>query len=411
MRTLTLAAALLVATPGLAPAQQKLAEPVAPAAAPPATAPAPAPAPAPEARPAQDPRPAAEGKATPRAPKPAHRLAVLDFALAGSAHPDLARVLADAAAAGAAGAAGDHQVLSQGEVVALLGLERTRQMLGCTDDQGCMADLAGALDSDRLLAGTLTILERTSLVTVRLLDVRRSRTLARVTASLLDATEPELVDAARRLAHEALTGRRLDTTGVLRVVVDRPGATVTLDGKSLGTSPLGQAPRVLEGPHTITVQKAGFVRWSTTVAVAAGQTVPVEVDLIPIQLLGEQARSRLWTWGWVSTGVAGAAAVSGAVFGAQARRSHLDYERATSRSQAVDLADRTRTQALVANVSWGVAGVAAVGAGYLLFTAMAEDARAALPPEPGPLPRSGPPVAAAAVPVAGGALLTVGGRF
>jgi hypothetical protein len=345
----------------------------------------------------------------PRKPaRVAHRLAVLDFSLAGSAHPDLARVLADAAAAGAA-AEPDHQVLAQGEIVALLGLERTRQMIGCTDDSGCMAELAGALDSDRLLSGSLTILERTSLITVRLIEVKKSRTLARVTATLLDATEPELVDAARRLAHEALTGKKLDTTGVLRVAVDRPGATVTLDGRALGESPLKESPRVLEGPHTITVQKAGYVRWSTTVQVAAGQTVPVEVDLVPIQLLGEAARSRLWTWGWVSTGVAAAAGVSAVWFGAQSRASHDDYVKATTRSQAVDLASQTRNQATVANVSWGVAGVAAVGAGYLLYSAMVEDARAARPPDAPP--PAAPHAAAVALPLEGGAMVAVTGRF
>jgi len=345
----------------------------------------------------------------PRKPaKVAHRLAVLDFSLAGSAHPDLARVLADAAAAGAA-AEPDHQVLAQGEIVALLGLERTRQMIGCTDDSGCMAELAGALDSDRLLSGSLTILERTSLITVRLIEVKKSRTLARVTATLLDATEPELVDAARRLAHEALTGKKLDTTGVLRVAVDRPGATVTLDGRALGESPLKESPRVLEGPHTITVQKAGYVRWSTTVQVTAGQTVPVEVDLVPIQLLGEAARSRLWTWGWVSTGVAAAAGASAIWFGAQSRASHDDYVKATTRTQAVDLASQTRNQATVSNVSWGVAGVAAVGAGYLLYSAMVEDARAARPPET-PAPAA-PRAAAVALPLDGGAMVAVTGRF
>jgi len=385
---LALAAALLLAAPASAAAQEKLADPQQ----------VPLPPPPVPKKPA----------------KVAHRLAVLDFSLAGSAHPDLARVLADAAAAGAAAEA-DHQVLAQGEIVALLGLERTRQMLGCTEDSGCQAELAGALDSDRLLSGSLTILERTSLVTVRLIDVKKNRTLSRVTATLLDATESELVDAARRLSHEALTGKRLDTTGVLRVAVDRSAAIVTLDGKALGESPLKESPRVLEGPHTITVQKAGYVRWSTTVQVAAGQTVPVEVDLVPIQLLGEAARSRLWTWGWVSTGVAAAAGASAIWFGAQAKGSHDDYRKATTRSQAVDLADQTRTQSLVANVSWGVAGAAAVGAGYLLFSAMVEDARAARPPDAAPAPgapgAAAPKAAAMAVPIEGGALLTLTGRF
>jgi hypothetical protein len=384
----TILLALLAAAPALALGQEKLGDP------PEARAATPAP-------PSPAPRPA----------KPTHRLAVLDFALAGSAHPDLARVLSDAAAAGAAAAAPDHQVLSQGEVVALLGLERTRQLLGCADDQGCMADLAGALDSDRLLAGSLTILERTSLLSGRLLDVKRSRTLARASATLLDATEAELVDAARRLAHEALTGKRLDTSGVVRLTVDRPGATVTLDGKAAGQTPLQGTIRVLEGPHAITVQKPGYVRWSTTVSVAAGQTVPVEVDLIPIQLLGEQARSRLWSWGWVATGVACAAAASGTWFGIQASKTHDEYQAATTRSKANDLADQARSQAMVANVSWGVAGASALAAGYLLTSAMVEDARAATPPEPRPVEKMGPPMAAGAAPLPGGALVTLGGRF
>jgi hypothetical protein len=321
--------------------------------------------------------------------------------LAGSAHPSLARVLADAAAGGAA-ADPDLQVLSQGDVAAMLGLERTRQMLGCTEDQGCMAELAGALDSDRLLSGSLTILERTALITVKVLDVKKSRTLARVTATLLDATERELVDAARRLGHEAVTGQRLDTTGVIRIAVDRAGATVTLDGRSLGASPLKEAPRVLEGPHSITVQKDGFVRWSTTVMVQAGQTVPVAADLVPVQLLGEAARSRLWTWGWVSAGVAVAASSSGLYFGGQASHSYDRYKVETVRSRAVDLHQKAQQQATIANVSWGVAGAGALAAGGLLVVAMMQDAAAAAPPAK---------TTAVPVLVPGGAVLAVGGRF
>jgi PEGA domain len=361
------------------PAQEKLAEPPLP--------------PPPAVRVAQPPAVKA---------RPTHRLAVLDFTLAGSAHADLARVLADAAAAGAA-ATPDLQVLSQGDIAAMLGLEKTRQMLGCTEDQGCMAELAGALDSDRLLSGSLTILERTSLLTVKVLDVKKSRTLSRVTATLLDATERELVDAARRLGHEAVTGEKLDTTGVIRIAVDRSGATVTLDGRSLGTSPIKEAARVLEGPHSITVQKDGFVRWSTTVMVQAGQTVPVSADLVPVQLLGEAARSRLWTWGWISAGVAVAASGSGIYFGTQASRSFDAYKVETVRSRAVDLHNQAQRESTIANVSWGVAGAGALAAGGLLVGAMLQDAAAAAPP----------PTRTTAAPVLipGGAMLAVGGQF
>ena len=366
-----------------------------PAAAAPA-APAKPPRPAPVASPAPAPAPAPPTPGI--APRPAGklRLAILDFTLAGSAHPDLARVLADGAAKGAEG--GENlQIVTQGEVAAVLGLDRLRQLLGCSDDQRCLSETAGALDADRLLSGSLTILERTALVTVRLIDAPRGRTLTRATTTLLDATEKELVDAARRLAFEVVTGRRLDTSGVLRLRVDRAGATVTLDGKELGRSPLASAPRVLEGPHTVVVQKDGYVRWSSTVSVPPGGEVPVDAQLVPIRLLGEQARSRLWSWAWTSTGVAALGLAGGLVLHRMADDSYSRYQRATTRSAAADLRDETRTRSTLANVSFVVGGAAALSATTLFLFAARADASAAEEPR------------LALVPAPDGLLLT--GRF
>lgn len=329
---------------------------------------------------------AASGAAAePPAPPPASgatgigkvRLAVLDFTLAGSAHPDLARVLSDGAARGAEGS--DYVIVTQGEVVAVLGLDRLRQLLGCNDDR-CLSETSQALDAERLLSGSLTILERTALLTVRLIDTRQGRTLARASTSLLDATEKELVDAARRLSFEVITGRRLDTSGVLRLQADRPGAVVTLDGKEIGRTPLAGSQRVLEGPHTIVIQKDGYVRWSTTVSVAAGGEVPVEVQLIPIKLLGEQARSRLWYGGYAATGVAVVALGGGLLFNKLAQDSYSKYKSATTRTDATRYHDDTRQRATLASVSWGVAGVAAVSAGTMFILALRADARAAEAP-------------------------------
>lgn len=345
----------------------------------------------------------AEGAADIRTQK----VAALDFALAGSAHPDLARVLGDAAARGAAEDR-SVQVMSQGEIVALLGLERTKQMLGCTEDQGCVLELGNALDSDRLLSGSLTLLDRTALVTVRLIDARKARTLARTSATLVDATEGELVETARRLAHEALTGKKVDTTGVVRIRVNVKGAEVSLDGKSVGPSPVAAPQRVLEGPHAIVVQRPGYIRWSTTVSVTPGADVPVAADLVPIQVVSERARSRLWSWAWTSTGVFALGTVGGATFGRMAQRSHDDYELATTRSGASQLHDDVTRNTTFANVSWGIAGASAGAATWLFISALREDARAAR--ESGEAAQHAS-AGAVVVPVEGGALVAVGGRF
>lgn len=399
--------------PSAAPAEPAAAVPSPPAA--PAT---PALDAKPEPQPAdvKPPEPAPEPKPEPKPEKPkgtpppkpsskvASKVAVLDFSLAGTAHPDLARVLSDGAAAGAAGAP-NVQVITQGEIVALLGLDRTRQMLGC-DDPSCVTELGRALDSDKLVSGSLTILGGTSLITVRLLDAKQARTLSRATATLADATEAELVDNAKRLAHEVLTGQKLDTSGTLRIRVSEPGATVTLDGRSLGATPLAGAQRVLQGPHSIVVQKPGFIRWASTVSVTAGGDVPVEVELVPIQLISEKARSRLWSWGYAVSGVAVLAAGAGVTFGNLASRSYDDYKAATTRSAAIEARDDTRFRALMANVSWGIAGAATAGAGYLLFSAVREDARAA-----GDAAKAAEGASAAIVPTDGGAAIVFGGRF
>jgi hypothetical protein len=345
------------------------------------------------------------------------RVVVGDFVLAGAAHPELARVLSDAAARGVQGTPG-LTVLGQGEISAILGLDRTRQMMGCSEEQGCVSELGRALDADRLVSGSLTLLERTALLTVRFIDVRQNHTLARTTGTLLDATEAELVDAARRLAHEAVTGTKLDTTGTIRIAVSRTGADVTLDGRSLGVSPVGGAQRVLEGPHTVTVQKAGYVRWSTTVAVKAGQDLAVDSELVPLALLGEASRSRLWSWGWTSAGVAVAAGGAAVVFGKMADKSYAAYQAATERSAAVDLHNQVQLRTTMANVSWGVSAVAALSAVGLLTTAMVQDARAArdlepglVPTPPAPAPARGGKATADFTPLPGGGAVTLSLAF
>jgi len=217
------------------------------------------------------------------------RLAVTDFLVQGAAQAELGRALGDVAAAEAA-SVGGYSVVSQGDIAAQLGLEARKQLLGCAGDESCMVEVAGSLDVDRLLAGVVTAVEGTCFLSVRLLDVRRLRTLARIGDTLPAASQPEVVDSVRRLAHEALTGRKLDTTGVVRVEVTEADARVALDGADLGRSPLAGGRRVHEGAHRIVVQKEGFIPWEGTVSVSAGATVPVSVSLVKVESI-EKART------------------------------------------------------------------------------------------------------------------------
>lgn len=233
---------------------------------------------APRVSPAEPPRPAV----TPR-------ILVLDFLVQGDAPRGLGRALGDTAAAEAI-AVGGASVMSQGDITTQLGLERSKQMLGCAEDESCMVEIAGALAADRLLAGAVTFIDGTYLLSVKLVDARRGRSVGRAADTLRGPTQAELVDAVRRLAHEALTGKKLDTTGVLHIDVEEDGAFVALDGREIGKSPVKSGQRVIQGPHRITVQKPGYVSWEGAVDVAAGANVPVAVKLVPYSAIEAERR-------------------------------------------------------------------------------------------------------------------------
>lgn len=73
-----------------------------------------------------------------------------------------------------------YQVVSQKDVTTLLGVERQRQLLGCSDDGGaCMAELAGALNARYVLSGQLNRLGETYQLTLQVLDTQRGQPVGR----------------------------------------------------------------------------------------------------------------------------------------------------------------------------------------------------------------------------------------
>ncbi|MBL8918464.1 MAG: hypothetical protein JNJ54_06355 [Myxococcaceae bacterium] len=81
---------------------------------------------------------------------------------------------------------GMFRVISSKEIVTLIGLERQRQLLGCSEDSSCMAEIANALGSELVAQGSVGKVGATYLVSVRLIDGRTSRTAARANAEVTD---------------------------------------------------------------------------------------------------------------------------------------------------------------------------------------------------------------------------------
>jgi hypothetical protein len=110
-----------------------------------------------------------------------------------------------------------YEVTGQSEINAMLGVERQKQLLGCSDEATtCLSEIAGALNSDRALSGDLSRIGDTTLLNLSLIDLKTSRPLARVgrriqgsgaTESVLDVTGPAIFELVS--ADPALKGREL----------------------------------------------------------------------------------------------------------------------------------------------------------------------------------------------------------
>jgi len=163
----------------------------------------------------------------PAAPRPQLRLA----------SPGLSGVkLADAEAAfysehlaqqlAAAGA----KVTSDREISAVLGLERKRQLLGCSENSSqCVTELAGALGVDALVVGDVARLQQRYQVNVKLLSVADASLVA-AESQRVD-TDEQLVDALT-----AIAGR------LARRAAERLSRSLSAEDRFTGARPPGGGP-------------------------------------------------------------------------------------------------------------------------------------------------------------------------
>jgi hypothetical protein len=196
---------------------------------------------------------------------------------------------------------------------------------GCDEpDARCMADIAGTLEVDRLIYGT--ILKAGDEVQLSLFNfdavtghvetsLEQKVRAAEVAEPALDATVATLL---RRLAGEKVAG-------MLRITGDSPGAKVTLDGEDAGALDVrGELllTEVAAGKHELSVE-APSGRKDMSVNVAEGATSTVRVTLRAPSTLrvtkdseaerapDEPREGRPWRRpvGWTAVGLAGAFAV------------------------------------------------------------------------------------------------------
>jgi hypothetical protein len=167
--------------------------------------------------------------------------------------------------------------------------------------------------------------------------------------------------------------------GRLRVAVNRPYVTVTLDGREAGIAPLERDLSV--GAHTVRLTAPGFKPWQGPVAIVASTLTPLRASLRP-----EPDR----TGAVVTVALAALAAGAGVAFGvaSQFDRAALDADRAAGLLDNRDpRIDRGAVLAGVADGAFVLSGLV-MALGIYLFTHDSSPPSTARTGRPHPLPAS-----------------------
>jgi hypothetical protein len=87
-------------------------------------------------------------------------------------------------------------VISKSDIQAMLGFQKERAILGCTEDAGCIAEIGGSLGVDFVLTGQMGQIGSQFNLSLIVVDTKKARVATRL-SSFCEANEDALVKAAR----------------------------------------------------------------------------------------------------------------------------------------------------------------------------------------------------------------------
>jgi hypothetical protein len=315
------------------------------------------------------------------------RVAILDIRPLGT-EAAKAELLSEVALTEAASLPG-FDVIGKSDINALIGFEKQKRVIGCTDDSSCLAEIGGALGVEYILVGSLGTLGDLFRLDLKLVEVRKAKVRARIGITV-EGKESKLVAAVQKGVHELLNP---DTLKPEPAVVAQPKpqpAPVEV--------PPSPPAKVEAKPASLEVKPANLEA-KPEKKVAAAEALPIAAPPPPPRSTeGSSAGGGISrrTWAYATGGAGVALLLGGAVVGLQAR-SALDKEKSASASGDLagynDNKSKVKSMSTIADVLF-LGGAAGVGVGGWLFLT------------------SGPAALALDVaPVPGGAVASISGGF
>ncbi len=228
------------------------------------------------------------------------------------------------------------EVVSKGDISAMIGFEKEKQILGCSDDSKCLAEVGGALGVDYMLTGQVGLIGSRYRISLLLVDSKRAKVAAR-SARFCDRNEDALAQAAQ------------ETVAELMAAIPRREA-----------APVAAAPAPAPAPR----------------AVAAGPaTAPPVAEAVA-------TRPPNRTAAWITLGASGACLAGGVIVGLMAKSKYDDLKSQQGSPNYLTTWDsESKTITRLKNVANGlyVLGVVGAGVGTYLWLSAKPSAVAVVP--------------------------------
>ncbi len=226
-------------------------------------------------------------------------------------------------------------VISKSDIAAIVGFEKQKALMGCSDDSSCLAEIGGALGVDFMLTGQVGQIGSRFRISLILVDVKKGKVAGRA-ADFCDRNEDALANAAITRVREIVAIIQAATAADRAKV-----AAATKPPPGLAAAPPPPEPEAVPLPPQPDEPSRPSTPWSRK------------------KILGVSL-----------TGSGGLMLVGGAFMGLKAKRLDRDLEAASN-----DLGfyydypaqrDKVKRTALIADVLYGL-GAATAGAGVFFW--------------------------------------------
>lgn len=225
-------------------------------------------------------------------PDPKRKVLVLEYRAGSSALPGIARrVVAQL---------GEHtslQVLGPDQSRAAYGDRLDQVLVKCGGDTACVAKIGQKLAAAEILLIGISELGDV-ILTMQRIDVAGREVSSRVADSLAPGATPsddQLAGYTQRL----LPPSDFLRFGVIDIVADLTGAAVTVGGQPRGTTPIEVLRLRAPATYDIRVDKAGYVPFTTKVA------LPPDGEIKVFAQLSRKAAGAAWYQHWYVLAAAG----------------------------------------------------------------------------------------------------------